>query len=363
MDNIWAEIDLSAIRHNFRQANGFAGNALFCAVVKDNAYGHGLLPVADALCKEGANFLAVADLSDAAALRKAGFKLPILNLAAILPGQAGEAVHLWVSQSVSDLKIALALSKAALKQKKQALVHIEVDTGMGRLGVLPGDFSTMYARVKKLSNIRLEGVFTHFPSAEKDIKGTTGQAASFLKTVGPCATNILYHCANSAALINSPGLRMDMVRPGLMLYGLYPAGTEKKLKLEPALSLKTRVVQVKKIKKGGRVSYGGTYRAKQDTLLAAIPAGYGDGFSRLLSNRGEVIIRGKKYPVAGRVCMDITMIDLGLKGGIKTGDEVVLIGKQGKSSITAENVAAACGTISYETVCAINKTIERIYIN
>ena len=362
MDLIKAEIDISALRHNFRQVRKLAGrDTLVCAVIKDNAYGHGLLPVAAVMADEGADSLAVADLSDAEKLRSAGFKLPILNISGILPCQAADAVKLHVSQTVSTFAGLLALEKAAKKQNKCALVHIEVDCGMGRLGVPAREFSPLFEKAKGFKNIFVEGIFTHFPSADTGIPATKKQAGLFRKAVRQCPSNIIYHSANSAALINCRETRMDMVRPGLMLYGLYPEGTEKKIKLKPALSLKTSVIMVKKAKKGDRVSYNGTYRTMKDTELAALPIGYGDGFSRLLSNTGEVIIRGKRYPVAGRVCMDLTMLDIGKNSGIKPGDEATLIGKNGGENITASEIALKCKTIPYEVVCGINKGIKRIY--
>ncbi len=362
MDLIKAEIDISALRHNFRLARKLAGGkTLVCAVIKDNAYGHGLLPVAAVMADEGADFLAIADLSDAEKLRKAGFKLPLLNISGLLPSQASGAVSLNVSQSVSNADELLALDRAAGKQKKCALVHVEVDCGMGRLGVPAAEFSALFEKAKSLKNIFVEGIFTHFPSADTDLPVTRKQAGLFKETVRQCPANIIYHSANSAALINCPETRMDMVRPGLMLYGLYPSGTEKKIRLKPALSLNTSVIMVKKARKGDRVSYNGTYRAKKDTELAALPIGYGDGFSRLLSNAGEVIIKGKRYPVAGRVCMDLTMLDIGKNSGIKPGDEATLIGKNGGENITASEIALKCKTIPYEVVCGINKGIKRIY--
>jgi len=334
---------------------------LVCAVIKDNAYGHGLLPVAAVMADEGADFLAVADLSDAGTLRNAGFKLPLINLSGFLPTQAADAVNLNVSQSVSSAEELLALDRAAKKQKKCALVHIEVDCGMGRLGIPAPEFSALFEKAKSLKHIFIEGIFTHFPSADTDIAATKKQAVLFSESVRQCPANIIYHSANSAALINCPETRMDMVRPGLMLYGLHPAGTEKKIKLKPALSLKTSVIMIKKAKKGDRVSYNGTYRVKKDTELAALPIGYGDGFSRLLSNSGEVIIKGKRYPVAGRVCMDLTLLDLGTNSRVRPGDEATLIGKNGRESITASEIASKYKTIPYEVVCGINNGIKRIY--
>ena len=364
MDMTWVEIDIKAILHNVKEIRRMLGKDVkICAVIKDNAYGHGLIPVAAALQKAGVETLGIVDISEAVALRKSGIKLPILNLVSVLPFCARDIVKYQISQSVSDLELVRALDKEAKKQKTVAGIHIEIDTGMGRLGVASENFEDFYDQVKKFSNVKVEGVFTHLASSDVDPEFTCKQISAFEYSSFLMPESIIKHTLNSAGIINFSGAGFDMARPGLMLYGLHNnSGENKIVKLKPALSWKTKVLLVRNYKKSSSISYGSTYRTKRDTKIAVLGVGYGSGYNRLLSNNGAVLINGKKYPIRGRVCMDLTMVEVGKNSKIKAGDTAVLIGKSKNKTLRTEELAANCKTIAHEIVCAINEKVKKVYL-
>lgn len=368
MDLCRVEIDLKALRHNFKEIKKRAGkNVKICGVVKDNAYGHGIIEVSKTLVKEEIDFLAVAGITDAVLLRNKGIKIPVLNLVSILPENAKEAVKFDISQSVSDISTAKILNDEAKKKNKTARIHIKVDTGLGRMGILPEDFKETLKEILKLKNIKIEGIFTHFSSADTNKKYTQKQIKIFNKIIRYLDKEILNnkiikHAANSPTVLGYKNACFDMVRPGLILYGLYPFEKDrKKMNLKPVLSWKTKVLGVRKLKKGSFISYGNTYRTKTDTKIAILGLGYSDGFARLLSNNYNVIIRDKKFPVAGRVCMDLTMVNIGKNTKIAIGDEVILIGKSKSHRLTCEYMGEQSRTIAHEVVCRIRKDIKRYY--
>lgn len=362
----WAEIDLNAICHNLSQVKKRIGRKVkILAAVKANAYGHGIREVAEVLEKKGVDYLGVAFLEEGIELRKHGCKIPILVFSHILPQQAGDIVRYNLTASISILSLACAISKEAIRRNKVAKVHIKVDTGMGRLGIREEELPA-FTKIFELKGLEVEGIYTHFSSAYEDEKSfTRAQISQFKKIVSRLfrqGYNIpISHAANSAAIINFSESFFDMVRPGLMLYGLYPsASMERYIDLKPALALKTRITFLKDIPPNTPISYGRTYVTKTPTRIGILPIGYADGYSRHLSNIGEVLIHGKRCKVIGAICMDHTIVDV--KGvEVNVGDEVVLIGGSGRGRITAEELARKAGTISYEIVSRIGPRIPRVY--
>ncbi|HUT83399.1 MAG TPA: alanine racemase, partial [Thermodesulfobacteriota bacterium] len=315
-------------------------------------------------------FLGVALLEEALGLRRAGIKTPIVILGGIYPGQANEIVKHELRPAIFDLTIARELNQAALKRKSKVKVHVKIDTGMGRLGILPEESHEFFNQLKKLTSLEIEGIISHLTVASQENDDEVGftrqQSECFHRVIDDCrktgANPPLLHLANSAAIIRGNLDQFTLVRPGIMLYGSHPAPTlADAIRLKPMMSLKSRVLQLKRLPRGHSVSYGRTFICLRETLVAVIPIGYADGYSRLLSNCGEVLIRGEKAPVIGVVCMDLTMADVTDVDGVKAGDEVVLIGRQGKESITAEDIAEKIGTISYEVLCRIGQRVPRIY--
>ncbi|MFH1542056.1 MAG: alanine racemase [bacterium] len=360
--NTYTVIDLEAIKHNIGAIKKLlAPNVLFMAVVKANAYGHGSVAVARAAVEAGANYLAVANLKEALELREAGIISPILILTESPTSVLDEIIQYDLTQTIYSVTEAQTLSEEAKKRGKTAKVHVKVDTGMGRVGVMPSEAVAFITKISSLPNIELEGLFTHFAKAEDENDGYTKEQFELFKQVLVKADQIrLKHSANSAAVLFHPETHLDMVRVGLMMYGLYPGNGRNKIELQPALSFRSRVTYLKTVPAGKAVSYGATYVTPKETTIVTIPVGYADGFSRRLSNRGQVIIQGKRYPVVGRVTMDLTMVDVGMDK-INVGDEVVLIGEQKGQLISADEIAKLEDSISYEVICGIGKRVPRIY--
>lgn len=366
----WAEVDLGAIRHNFFQIKRFLDETTKVLVaVKANAYGHGILKVSDILVKSGVDYLGVATTDEALYLRSKGIKIPILILGSILVAEIEPIIKNNITQTVGDIHLALAINGYAGRRRKKAKIHIKIDTGMGRIGIWHQEALHFIRRLVKLKNLEIEGIFSHFSSADEDEFVTRQQIRDFshlVEKLEKLGIHIMYkHMANSIAIVDYRDSHMNLVRPGLMIYGLYPKwdGYHHKINLRPALSLKSRVVFIKDVPPGRRISYGGTYTATRHTTVATIPIGYGDGFNRQLSNKGLVLIKGKRAPVIGRVCMDQIMVDTGHIPQVKVGDEVVLIGKQKQGRITVEELAKLCDTIPYEVACWFDNRIPRLYIN
>ncbi|MFH1361923.1 MAG: alanine racemase [bacterium] len=361
--NTYVEINLKAIKRNIVAIKELlATNVKFMAVVKANAYGHGAVAVAREAALAGADFLAVANLKEALELREAGILAPILILTESPTSVVDEIIQYDLSQTVYSFAEAKALSDEAVKRKKQARVQVKVDTGMGRVGVLPSEANAFMTKILSLPNLALEGVFTHFAKAEDPTDSfTADQFEKFQQVIGRLEPTVIKHSANSAAVLYHPDSHLDMVRVGLMMYGLYPQGNGRgKISLSPALSFKSQVSYLKKIPAGTPVSYGATHVTEQPTTIATIPVGYADGYSRRLSNCGQVIIGGKRHPVVGRVTMDLIMVDVG-DAKVSVGDEVVLIGEQSGQLISADEIAKLQDTISYEVVCGIGKRVARVY--
>ncbi len=363
----FVEVDLGAVRYNLRKIKRMLSKDIkLLAVVKADAYGHGMSEVAKAIVKEGVDYLGVASLDEARELRRIGIKKNIIVLGSILPEEAEGVLKFNVIQTVSCLRMAKVLSELGQKKKKKIKIHVKIDTGMGRIGFWHEEAIDFIKKIASLKNIIIDGIFTHFPSAEDDEVFTRSQIDDFNSLAGRllnAGIDIpLKHTSNSMALIDFKEAHMNMVRPGLIMYGLHPRGDLlEKIKLKPALKLKTKVVHLKTVPKGRSVSYGRTYIANEDTRIATIPVGYGDGYPRHLSNRADVLIKGKRAPIVGRICMDMTMVYTGHIKGVRVGDEVVLIGGQGKDIIRAEELAKLIYTIPYEIVCNIGRRVPRIY--
>jgi alanine racemase len=367
---VWAEIDLDALRSNVREIRRITDpRAEVMAIVKADAYGHGAEQVSRAALQSGASWLGVSLLQEALELRRLGIEAPILILGFTPDEDAEEVVASGISQTVFTREAAQALAAAAQKLGRKARVHVKIETGMGRIGFpATGETVALIARLSRLQNLEIEGIYTHFASADDPDKSYAEQQFMRLQQVfKQLAAQGVYirwrHCANSPAVIDLPYTHLDLVRPGIILYGLYPSPAVRRdlITLKSVMSLKTRVVLVKEVAAGAYISYGCTYTARAATRIATLPLGYADGYSRLLSNKAEVLIRGQRALVAGRVCMDQLMVDVGHIPGVEPGDEAVLIGRQGDGEITADELADHIGTINYEIVTRISERIPRLY--
>lgn len=367
----WAEVNLGAVSHNVGELRKRVGKEVrILGAVKADAYGHGSIPVSQAILKAGADYLGVASLDEALELRRAGLEAPILIFGSNLPEEAEEIVRYNLTATVCREEFASSLACLGRErgQGRKVKVHIKVDTGMGRVGVYFEEAVDFVRRVVGNEGLEIEGIYTHFPSAEEEDKTfSLTQIERFKQVIarlGEEGIDIpLKHMANSAAILNFPESYFDLVRPGLLLYGLYPSlEMKRELNLRPALSLKTRIVYLKRTPPGRPISYGRTYITERETVIATLPVGYGDGYSRFLSNKGEVLVRGKRAPIRGRICMDQTMVEVGHIPGVEVGDEVVLIGRQGEESITVEEIAERIGTVPHEIVSRLGKRVRRVYV-
>jgi alanine racemase len=352
------------------------------AVVKADGYGHGAVEVARTALANGAEWLGVARLPEAIPLREAGFDAPILVFGYTPPAEAGRLIDFDLRQSVYSPAAAQAYSAAAAARGRRIRVHLKVDTGMGRLGMVPAalsgktpghaageEFIRAATDIARLPGIEAEGIFTHFAAADSaDTSYAERQLALFLEVLSALrAAGLEFavrHAANSAAVIALPESHLDLVRPGIALYGLRPSDEVDLagIALQPAMALKTRIIHLKPVPAGTCISYGMTYRTPSPTVIATIPAGYADGYRRLFSSKGEMLVGGRRVSVVGRVCMDLTMLDVGAVPGVQIEDEVVIFGRQGGASISADDLARALGTINYEIVCDITARVPRVYL-
>ncbi|MCP4374155.1 MAG: alanine racemase [Deltaproteobacteria bacterium] len=375
---IWAEIDLNAIAHNVREIRRITDpKAGLMVAVKANAYGHGIIEVARQTLQSGADALGVARVSEGIRLRKAGIDAPVLVFGYTIPSEASRLYEFDLIQTVYSYETARALSDTASALGLKINIHLKVDTGMGRLGLLPDNLRDAPAdsavkevkSITGLSNLKLEGIFTHFATADWSDKSYAEKQfqifSNFLNQLSKAGLKFsVRHAANSGAIIDMPQTHLDMVRAGISTYGLYPSDEidKSRIKLLPAMSLKARIIHLKKVPAGFMVSYGITHETKKPTTIATIPAGYGDGLSRLMSSNGHMLVHGQKAPIIGRVCMDLTMIDVGHIPEVKIEDEVVIFGHQGSASISTDEIAELTGTINYEVVTRILDRVPRVYI-
>jgi alanine racemase len=360
---LWAEIDLDALASNVQALKRRVQGAQLLAVVKANAYGHGAVGVARAALQAGADGLAVICLEEAEELRRAGVEAPILVMGASHPGQARRLVELRVTPTVADREMALALARAAHEVGTVQPVHIKVDTGLNRYGLRPQEAIALAESLREVGALKVEGLFTHFASAEEGDKTfTLAQYRAFLTVARRLDWVPVRHVSNTATILDMPEMSLEMVRPGIGLYGYSPRGIGDSAGLRPVLSLKSRLLRLTRLKPGESVSYGRTWRAQRPSTIGLVACGYADGLPRLLSNRGWVLVRGRRVPIVGRICMDMCMVDVTEVPGVQIGDEVVIIGKQGMEQITADEIAEACGTISYEILCGIGLRVPRIFL-
>ena len=364
---VWAEINLSALKHNLQRIRGYTRSEIM-PIVKADAYGHGAVQVVRTLKEEGIQRFGVAFLEEALELRGHFPDLTLMVIGPTIPEYSDILVNEEIIPEIFLVEQAVALSKAAIRLNKIAKIHIKVDTGMGRIGFRDSAFEDVQ-RIALLPGLEIEGIYTHLATADsEDLSYARQQLAIFdnlnerLLSVG---INIpIRHAANSPALMQIPESHYELCRPGLILYGLLPMShVGQDDGFEPVLSLKTRISHLKTIDKDHSVGYGRTFIAQGPTKVATLPLGYADGLRRSLSNRGEVLIRGKKSGIIGRICMDQTMVDVTAIEDVEVGDEVIIIGRDGSEEIDAEQIAQYVGTISYEIVCGISKRVPRLYTN
>lgn len=364
-----AEINLGAIAFNLQGIRRQVAPAGIMAVVKADAYGHGALQVSRVALEEGASYLAVAVIDEAIALRKAGIEAPLLVFGGFSHEDARLFVDWELDATVFDRQGLALISQAARKRNRPVRVHVKADTGMGRLGVDFREAVPFIEMVRNTEGVELTGLYTHFATSDALDKSYANlQLLRYKSLIDELASKgiriPLKHTANSGAILDMPGSWFDLVRPGIMMYGHYPsAETTGSVEIHPAMSFKTAVIQVKQIERGQSVSYGRTLIADRPMTIATLPVGYADGYNRLLSNRGEVLIRGRRFPVAGRVCMDLIMAAAGAGDEIRAGDEVVLFGRQGDEEISVASICELLGTIPYEVTCWVSKRVPRVYMH
>jgi alanine racemase len=364
----WSEIDVSALKRNVARTRKLVGKDVkILLTIKADAYGHGARHVARAAIASGVDMLGVATLHEGIELRGAGVRVPILILSPSLVNEIDEILEWHLTPTVSDMKFARALAFSSSRMSATIKVHVEVDTGMTRGGVNEEDAADFVAALARLPGLAVEGLYTHFPSTyEEESEFTGNQIEAFQAIVDRLKDQgieiSLLHTANSAAITQCPGSYFNMVRPGGLVYGMFPRGGMNGVGLEPVMGFKSRVVNVKDVGKGKTVSYGRTHRFERPSRVAAVAAGYGHGLSRALSNNGSLLVRGTRAPIVGMVTMDVTLLDVTGIPEVSVGDEVVIFGKQGEAEISVYEVAERCGTIAYEITCGIGKRVPRVYI-
>ena len=368
--SVWAEIDLAAVRSNIHEIRAHVGlRTDVMAVVKANAYGHGMNEVARAAIAAGVNWLGVATVAEALDLRRVFPDIAVCTLAPFDRGDAEAIVSARITPLVGDLEGARALALAAQRVRGGARVHIEVDTGLGRSGVAPEGAARLAGLIARMPAIQITGMATHFPDCEGDAAGTRRQLAAFLQAtrdVGSAHEPIKpLHCASSGAIVQFPETHLDLVRPGLLTYGIMPSGVSAatSLAVRPALALKSRIVLLRRLPAGHAVGYGGTHVLARSSLVATVSVGYGDGYPRALGNRGFVLIDGQRAPVIGRVNMDVITVDVSDIPKAEVGSDVALIGRQGQDGITVNDVARWSDTIPHEVTTRLMPRTPRVYLN
>ena len=361
-------IDHEALRWNLRQIRQRVGTQVkILCMVKANGYGHGAAAIAKTLAGAGADAFGVATLEEGVELRRAGIRAPVLVLAGAYDDQLDEFFNHSLTPVVHELSRLADLEQSVQQRGSTLPVQLKIDTGMGRLGLVAAECDAWIGDLKKLRALEIAGVFSHFSHAESVEGDYTRRQLEIFKRVierlrAESIRPTLVHLANSAATITLPAAYFDMVRPGIMLYGVYPApAMASQISLKPVLAWQTKILQLKKVPAGASISYGQTFITQRESLIATLPIGYADGYPRLLSNRGEVLVGGQRAQVTGRVCMDLTMIDVTDIRNVKQGDEVVLLGRQSDAEISADQIAAWANTISYEILTSISARVPRIH--
>lgn len=367
---VWAEINLDNVKHNIKEIKNIVKkDTIVCAVVKADGYGHGAVELAETLLNNGADRLAVATLCEAVQLRKAGYTVPIMVLG-YTPEEQGEVViDNNIIQTVYTYEQAIYFSNIAKESNQQLIIHLKLDTGMSRLGFQPNDESiNAIKEIFKLPNLIVEGIFTHLATADdKNKEYTYKQFNIFMDFVNKLEEEgyiiPIKHVSNSAAIIDLPEMNLDMVRPGIILYGLYPSDevNKEKIRLKQVMELKAKISHVKVLPKDRGISYGLKYTTQDNEKIITIPIGYADGYTRMMSGKAQVMVKGKVIPIVGRICMDQCMANAtGLD--VKAGDEVILYSNERESGITINDIADKLGTINYEVVCMLGKRVPRVYL-
>ena len=369
-----AEIDLTAFRHNLQNLRKYLDpQTRIMAVVKADAYGHGAVPCARIAVESGAaNYLGAGVIEEGIELRENGLNAPILILGSIFPDEAEDLVRHNLATILCTQPLAQALSKEAEKQDKTVSVHIKVDTGMNRLGISPENLPALLDQVRNLKNLKIEAVSTHFSSADdEDLSVTQAQLEKFQTALTILQKEGVHtpivHCANTSALFKFPESHFNMVRPGLILYGVLPSPSLQPVidqgenPFQPVMQWKSQIILLKPIAKNQPVSYSGSFTTQRDSLIATLPIGYADGLHRMLSNKMDVLIRGRRAPQVGNICMDMILIDVTDIPDVQAGDEVVIFGRQGDEMISVEELAVKGKTIPYEILCSVSKRVPRIY--
>lgn len=364
----WVEVDLDRFAANLRAIRHHVGpDREILLVAKADAYGHGSADMSAAAEREGVTQLGVATLLEGMQLRRSGSRLPIMAMSPMLSGEIPDAVRHQVDPTVCEMDFARGLSDEAVQAERAVRFHVEVDTGMGRAGVHLHEAEAFIAEACALPGLRLASVYTHFPDADaSDLAYAHAQTARFAQLIERLEARGLrpprVHAANSAGTVNLPEALFDWVRVGLIAYGLHPSRDEARPALAPVMSFRSRLVQVRDIPAGTPVSYARTHVTSRATKMGVVPVGYGHGYSWLLSNRGHMLVGGRRVPILGRVTMDLTMVDVTDVHGVAVGDEVVIFGEQGGALLPVEEVAAWSETLPYEVLCTIGKRVTRLYV-
>jgi len=362
----WIEIDLRIFKKNLRIIKQHIASSQLCLVVKANAYGHGLIEIAQAAQEAGVDRLAVAHTSEGVQLRRSGIKIPILVLGAIHEEQISDLLQHQLECSLSSEFKADLLGQHCSELNQRCKVHLEIDTGMRRTGIRAENAHILFKNIVKKSNLDLVGIYSHFSdsSLETGKQTTEMQLRSFLHAVDPMLTSLepkpLLHIANSGAICNFQNTHLDMVRCGILAFGYFQGNKDWMKDIKPFFSLKARISYFKAVEGGKGISYGHSYAPKELTRIITVPVGYGDGFRRALANKASVLVRGERKPIVGAICMDQFMVDIG-KSEAFVGEEVVLLGSQNESSISLEEMSEYCDTIPYEILCGFNNRLPRIY--
>jgi alanine racemase len=367
---IWAEIDLDALEHNLRLVRSRLGGRKLLLAIKADAYGHGAAEIARAL-QHQVDMLGVASVAEGINLRANGVRrTPILVLSPVPYGEIPDLFRFRLSPTVTEREFAARLGRAADTRRSRIRVHLEIDTGMGRTGVDRSEAESLLQAVQAHPRLIVEGVFTHFPSADSDLAFTARQARDFLGLTRDLrrrtSCDLLCHAANTAGFLNLPASRFDMVRPGLIVYGILPDAYARRaarpLPVRPVMNLRARVVNLRQIRRGRSISYERRFIARRDSRIAVVSAGYGDGYPYALTNRGAALVRGERAPITGNVCMDLTMVDVTHIPGVNIGDVVTLLGRDGQDVISANELARWASTIPYEITCRVSPRVPRVFV-
>ena len=363
----WAQIDRKALVHNIRAIKRLAKEKGILAIIKADAYGHGMVETAECLVHEKVNYFGVSDVREGIRLRKAGIKAPILLLENTLPSMASLVVDHRLTATVCNKELAFVLHQEAKRKRRRVPIHIKIDTGMGRFGIWHTEAYEFIQMLRPLKGLDIEGIYTHFPSADTDLIFTQHQIDLFERIILYLRSDDLrisyIHAGNSASLSGYRDRVLNLVRPGIMLYGLYPHERLRSLiSLKPAMRVHSQVIFLKTIEKGRSISYGRTFVAKRRMKVATVPLGYADGYFRSISGKGAVLIDGQRCPILGRVTMDQVVADVTKVKNLRLGSSVVILGKQKNNALLADDLAEWAGTINYEVTCSLGNRIERKYV-